>query len=343
MARNQVTVSSKAEVVRQRRKQQNKKRTERKVQRAQEMPVVQNTPIFVRRGVVGTPVVHRTRTNVKRKIALPLQSGSEMVIPGLPIIRFGWRFLSGFISITLLVFLILIHVSAVFNINEVSVNGLKRVKSADVSSVLNLKGKPIYAADPHAILNKLEEAFPELYDIEVAVAFPASLEIIVTEREPVITWQYENLSLWIDSEGVIFPARGSVEDLIKIQSNTAPPRLQVPMTEEEIEAAKAASDDEEDEDAYLKDGPVDPEFIQEILNLRQKMPQASQLSYRDSDGFGWHDDEHNWNVYFGRRLNNLDQKLLLYEHIKNHVLNNGLQPDLISVAFIRAPFYRLEQ
>lgn len=343
MAKRDQKALSRSEAVRQRRGQQSQKRTERKIKRAQATPVVQNTPIFVRGGVIGTPVVQRTRTNVKKKISFQLQSGSEVIIPGLPMFKPGWRALSGFIFIALLVFLTLVNVTSVLDINEISVTGAQRVNPVDVSNVLNLKGKPIYLAAPQVILDRLAETFPEFYNVEVEITLPASVNILVEERQPVLSWQYENLTMWIDREGNIFSPRGTAEGIITIVANTAPPRLQIPMTDEEIRILRAELDEDSEDEIWLKDGPVDPGFIAEILDLQTRMPQISRLSYYTTDGFGWHDDENNWNVYFGHRLNNLDQKLLLYEHIKQSVLENGIHPGMISVAHLRAPFYRLEQ
>jgi len=237
----------------------------------------------------------------------------------------------------------LINFSSIFDINEISVSGLQRVNQADIMNILDLQGKPVYAANPQLILDRIHETFPEFYNVEVEVAFPAAVNIIVEERQPVIAWQYENLSMWIDQEGNIFPPRGTAESLLIIKANTAPPRLKVPMTEAEIKGARNDLNTEEKDGVWLKDGPVDPVFVQEVLALKEKLPEVDKLSYRRDDGFGWHDPSHNWNVYLGHRLNELDQKLLLYENITNWVTEKGIQPGLISVAYTRAPFYRLEQ
>ncbi len=343
MTRDRKSQISKADIVRQRRDQQLKNQVDRKVQRAQQMPAVQNTPIFVRRGIVGTPVVRRTQTQVKRRMVLPLQNGGEVSIPGLPIIRPGWRLVSAFIALVLTIFFSLAAFSGLFNVSSVSISGLQRNNSADVISVLQLENRPIYAIDPQEVLANMEQSFPEFYDAQVEVKFPTQIHIQVKERQPIIAWQYDNLTLWIDREGNIFSPRGSFEGLMTILATVSPPRLKVPMTEEEILQMELETGEEVDEIVVLKDGPVDPQFIQELLDLQVKMPEIQTLSFNEQDGFGWHDVSNDCNVYFGFRLNNLDQKLLLYESIKKYASDNGIALGLISVAHLRAPFYRLEQ
>ena len=197
---------SRADVIRQRRSQQTGKSAEHQKQHAQplaaakmsaqqmsarEMPALHNTPIFVRRGVVGTPVVQRTRTQVKRKIAVPMQNGSEMVIPGLPILHPSWRLVSGFLSLMLSVLILLISFSSLFDVKELSIQGLQRVNGVDIASVLKLEGKPAFLIDPKAVLSNIESSFPEFYDVKIQIGFPAVVNIQLTERQPVIAWQYE--------------------------------------------------------------------------------------------------------------------------------------------------------
>ena len=333
----------KSEIVRQRRSQQINKRTEHKLKQAQTISTPQNAPIFVRRGVVGTPVIQRTRSNVRRKYTLPMKNGSEMLMPALPIKNPGWRLLSGFIAISMLVFLFMTSFTSLFYVKGLAVSGLQRLNPTDLTGVLRLQNTPIYAVDPQAVRQQLEAAFPELYDIQVSVEFPANLLITAGERQPLLAWHYGSLTSWIDKDGNIFPARGLSDGLLSIYADDAPPRTKIPMTEDEMEAQADDTDAEEnDRMIRLIDGPVDPLFIQEVLDLQQRMPEITQLSYNARDGFGWHDDANNWNLYFGHRLDMLDQKLLLYARIKNMVHEQGLNPELISVAYIRAPFLRVE-
>jgi len=53
-------------------------------------------PAVITRSGIGTPVFQRVNTRVKRQISLPLnRTGAELLIPSLPIVKIGWRLLSG--------------------------------------------------------------------------------------------------------------------------------------------------------------------------------------------------------------------------------------------------------
>ena len=63
--------------------------------------------------------------------------------------------------------------------------------------------------------------------------------------------------------------------------------------------------------------------------------------FNGEKGFGW-TDPHGWQVYFGTSTDDIDMKLVEYAHIVDAILDKNLQPVLISMEFLHAPFYRLE-
>lgn len=314
-----------------------------KGQRTPDAAVLRNTPVFVRQGVVGTSVVQRTRTQVKRKVALPLRSGAEMIISGLPIVRFGWRLVSGVLALFMAVIITLVITTDTFTTSALSIQGLRRVNAADVAGVLDLGGTPAYLLDPDEILLDIQTSFPEFYDVNVDITYPAVVNISLKERGPVIAWKYDTLTLWVDADGNVFTPRGEADGLITVESSVAPPRIQVQMTDREIQIARELGRLEQTEEVMMKDGPVDPDLVKQILYLASQKPEITSLSYTPRNGYGWHDDQRDWNIFFGPTLDDLGQKLLLYAAIKDYVLEKGISIEAISVAFTQAPFYRLEK
>jgi cell division protein FtsQ len=330
--------STRADLIRQRRSNEDSK----PLKRASHLQNTATTaiPITMRSGTMGTRVVDRTRTHVRRKIALPLGTpGSEIQMPSLPMIKPGWRLLSGFIVIVLAIFLALILLAPEFRVGTPEIAGLHRLSVSDLDSVLQLSARPIFLIDPKGVETEIQALFPEFANISVKVDFPAKLMITVSERQPILAWQYGDFISWIDSEGYIFPARGQEGDpLFTIYADTAPPLIPVP--EEEVQNPDEQID--QNNVSLTQDQkrlPVDPEILRAITILQQKMPTLTALSYNQWDGFGWQ-DENNWNVYLGFNLDDLDQKLIIYQAIKDMLLKQGIQPSMVSVAHIHAPFYR---
>ena len=59
-------------------------------------------------------------------------------------------------------------------------------------------------------------------------------------------------------------------------------------------------------------------------------------------GLGWM-DPNGWQVYFGSDSEKIDLKLVEYKTIVDSILAQNLHPTMISMEFLHAPYYRLEQ
>ncbi len=78
-----------------------------------------------------------------------------------------------------------------------------------------------------------------------------------------------------------------------------------------------------------------------ILMLRPFIGDGIDLLYNPEYGLGWQ-DPHGWKVYFGTNIEDIDQKLAQYSVIIEALAARNIQPVLISLEFLHAPFYRLE-
>ena len=338
-ALDQKQTKTRAEIVRERRSQKSKNHTEKKAYRAHS-PAMNFTPVTFRQGDLGTPVVQRTKSQPRRQYSIPLKRpGAELRITALPILKPGARILSGFLVIFLLIALFLILNSGVFTVSNLNIEGLQRISAADISKVLDITGKPVFFVDPVEILEILGQEFPELTDIQINVDFPSIVQISVKERVPVLEWNYGNLKIWIDEEGIIIPPRGEGSSVLTIISDSGPPRL--PLDEE-------LNEDSEDLRASglintaNYNGPVNKELINQLLLLGTYLPENTAISYNQNDGYGWHDSENDWNIYLGFKLENLDQKFIVYHRIIDMIFSENLDVSLINVGNLHNPYFKLE-
>jgi hypothetical protein len=66
------------------------------------------------------------------------------------------------------------------------------------------------------------------------------------------------------------------------------------------------------------------------------------LIYSHEHGLGWKDGR-GWEVYFGTDIQDIDMKLQVYKAILKEIKKKDVRPIFISVEFVHAPYYRLEQ
>ncbi len=164
----------------------------------------------------------------------------------------------------------------------------------------------------------------------------------MVERHPLILWQQEGQAYWIDAEGVVFPTRGEAEVPLTVVTNSAPPSAA--LQSEETEAVEEPQNEVSETDlrpTSLSIERTTPAFVQGILALMEYVPQDSVLQYDPEFGLGWQDPR-GWLVYFGKGTMDIELKLAEYETIIATLTEQNLTPSLISLEFIDAPFYRLE-
>ncbi len=344
------TNSSRSDEVRQRRSQQSKDRMKKAATSSTraKRPVIQKrysavAPTIFARGGLGTPVVRRTQSRVRRKVSIPLDSpGAELQMPALPLVRPGWRLLSFFLVVVLGAALYLAMTRPELQVGVPQVEGLKRLSPSDLDAVVELEGLPIFMVDPAKATAELKTVFPELKGITVEIVLPTTVKITAVEREPVLAWEYNKQTLWMDAQGSIFPARGEPDgEIINVQADSLPPLLPVilPSTGD---TAQTATETPNPPELSLSQRQVDPKLLDGIQALSRQMPAGTTLVYNESEGMGW-DDPNGWRVFIGKTLNNLDLKMLVYDAIVKQINKQEIRPVLVSVAEVNAPYYRLEQ
>jgi cell division protein FtsQ len=290
-------------------------------------------PAVTVRGSSGTPVIKRAYSRPRRQFAFSVgSSGVEMLTPAIPVFKPGWRLLSAVLTVLSACLLILITNLSDFRVQQPVLFGFERVTAADIENVLMVSGEPIYAINPMDITTQLQSAFPELTNIEVRANFPSNVIISVSERQPVIAWEFGDAAYWIDAEGYVFSPRGEAAIPLTVVSEDAPPLQQFANKSEQAL----------DAEAILQPERVKTDILQAAQKLSEQLGTGAVIVYSAGQGLGW-SDPRGWKVYIGSSLNNIDAKVKVYRTLVDKVLAQGAQPTLFNVEFLDAPYYRLEQ
>jgi cell division septal protein FtsQ len=285
-------------------------------------------PVMVRGGLAGSPLPLRksSKSKAKRRVDVTLNvPGAEMRLPSLPQISLDLRMLSALLTASLAFLLYYFWNSSTFRVDAAEIVGLQRLNSRDVNTVLNVSGEAVFALDPQMIIQQAKEAFPEFSTISVEIALPRSVVVTVEERVPILTWRQDGRTVLVDAKGVSFPMRdmaGAAPALV-VDAFSAPPMQQLSETADP---------------AQMQFMPV--EMVSAILSMSAQAPKGTPLIYDAKHGLGWKDKT--WEVYFGD-MRDMDMKLRIYRAMVKQFERDGVQPELISVEFPHAPYYRLER
>lgn len=347
-SKNQSNVN-RSEELRRRRTSQSQQRVSTAANRAANP--VRTRPVTVRGNAFGTPIHRQAAKNPSRRayyVTMDRATGSEMRLPTIPIVNPGWRLASAMIAILMMVGIYSLWSSPFFRIGGIEAFGLKRLSVKDINETVKLENLSVIEVDGASVTGQITKAFPELENVSVSVSLPNVIAVHARERQPVIAWHKGDQVKWIDSQGVIFPARGDVGALVALQSDDDLPQAPLPVSPATIATQAAASSDEtttSDQKASASpatSGKVDPGLLLATQELSKKLPADTPLIYSNKDGMGWMDAQ-GWRVYIGKDLDNFEAKYEMYQKLVRYIDDNGLKPVMVSVENLNAPFYRLEQ
>ncbi len=329
------TSYQRSEKIRQRKNQRSQERVTRaaSVARAGAMA---SPSVTVRGRGMGRPILNRASTQPRRKFYVSLDAvGAEISMPAIPMVRPGWRLISGILVVGMVMMIFLLNNAPAFQVKSAHITGLGRLTLPDVEAVLDLNGKSIVTVAPDTLKAELKEAFPELSAVSVSVWLPSGVSIAVRERQPVLAWKTKDVVTWIDAEGAMFGPRGDVGNLLMVQSAEKPPLgpTLIPVSGATTKASSPAVNPASQR--------VDTQVITAAAVLATQMPAESSMVYSSANGLGW-TDPRGWQVYFGLNLDNIAEKLSLYKAIADQLTQKGIRPVVISVENVYAPFYRLE-
>ena len=282
-------------------------------------------------------------TQQRRKYYLPTDnSGAEIRLPALPALKLGWRIASGLLAILAGVGIYLVSSSPTFQVSAINLSGAVRVSAQEILETIDLEGRQILAVTPEQIREKIVDSFPDIASAQVTVAFPAEVNVAVTERIPAITWvENDSPVYWVDEKGFSFPIRGEASIPLAVHANGAPPRPLGYLSAEEAARAEAAGDAEAAAAPAEPVPSVDPQFVEMVLKLRAVIPAGTPLLYDAENGVGWTDPQ-GWQVFLGTDPADIDMKLAEYQAITAYILDRNLQPRLINLEYLHAPYFRLE-
>jgi hypothetical protein len=260
--------------------------------------------------------------------------------------RIGWRLLSFLLAGAFSFAIFTAWQSPEYKVNTIRIEGLQRLPEDDVLSILDIYGLHIFTLEPEGISQIIRQHFPELRDIQVELSLPAQVSIHVVERQPMIAWQLKDDLLWIDSEGYLIPARGEINKILTIQADALPSYRLIDKedasTENVIHDKPKFKEDIDDLVFFLIPKQIDGNLLTAILQLNAWMPDESVLLHQEKRGIGW-TDIRGWNVFVGSKLEDINDKMLMYETIVHKLEEQGIQPSIVSVEFLHAPYYRLEE
>lgn len=242
--------------------------------------------------------------------------------PALNIPQLGPRWVSAALTLLLGFILFTLWTASPFTVTTAEVRGNQRLGVPEINAMLGMIGQPIFKAVPAQIKANLHTAYADLESVKVRVNFPNRITVDVVERTPALAWYQNGVLTWIDASGVAFMPRGEVPGLVVVAANGSPTRVPLdptlPLYEQKF---------------------IIPKIVQALTVLARDVPAGMPMIFDPLYGMGWQDPR-GWTVYFGQDGRDISIKKVVYQAIVDTLTLQGVQPSLISVEYLNAPFYK---
>jgi hypothetical protein len=317
----------------------------------------QNEPPVMAR-LYNAEIPYQPRHNkpgVRRRYDVPLKSaGAEIRLPSLPVVRLGARWISLLLLVTLAGMAYFLWNSPTFQVSEAKIIGAKKVKSSDINAAMDIAGRPVFALNQAELEEKLLQKFPEFSAVRVKVALPDEVTINVKERAPVMTWHMGNQTFLVDASGMAFPLRLASTQVVLpvVEASGLPPAAEWSMIDptalviNELKEQVKAGEKDMGEQAvtappqYKAQQLLTADMVAAVLAIAKIAPADRPLLFDPGHGFGW-TDQRGWQVFVGNDQD-VPLKLRVYDAIVQRLLQDGVQPTLISVEYVHNPYVRVE-
>jgi hypothetical protein len=249
-------------------------------------------------------------------LALASEIGARLRLPALPAFRVGARILSVVLTVVCLWQLVDAFRSGRFAVDRATVPSTTLLTEAQVRSIADVDGRPVFLVDPAAARARLL-AQPEIQSAEVVIRWPNQVELRLDERRPMIEWDDDGTVWWLSADGVAFLQHGELDNLIRVEAEA--PSLNI----------------QRDPLAPV----IDPETLWAAGALLAQAPEVGVLEYHPDHGYGFTDPVGGWKAYFGAG-GDMVLKMQLYRKISQVLVQRGLEVELVSVEDPSAPYYR---
>jgi len=163
----------------------------------------------------------------------------------------------------------------------------------------------IFTTNPDETSRRLVAFIPQIKQANVSLGLPNKAIVTITEREPLVVYNFHGHNSWIDADGRIFPAAEQRPDLIHL-----------------IDEDGAASQDGQH---------INVDLIRSLTELSPSLGDIKEFHFQAAYGLFFISEE-GWRVYLGN-TENLPNKLARWKSIHQQLIDEKRPVNVIDLRF----------
>jgi cell division septal protein FtsQ len=217
--------------------------------------------------------------------------------------------------------------SEFFYIDQIVVAGNQRVSADVIREMSGLEGFSVFWINSPRVAANIVQSLPPITSVQVRYGLSdgsrlaSAATLTVQEQSEQLIWQVAGQRYWVDDEGTLRPAYGSVEQVPS--AATAPG---VDLVVNDIRAGRPER--------------VDQEALGAARQLIRLLPEVQVVEYAPRTGLRLHHSR-GWLVYLGTGSDMARKVNVLRALEVEFAGEDTIQPAMIDLRFPDSPYYRL--
>ena len=248
------------------------------------------------------------RRYVRRKLSRQLQSRLALGRPRLSSIYSGAHALSLWLLVACASLLYWFGSSDAFYVGAVLVTGNTRVPTGEITDASRAANQNVLFLDFSRLAAQVR-AVPGVRDVVIRYELPNVLHLDVVERTPLFVWESGKRSVWVDESGLLFGARGALDNALTVSDLDNLPRAS-----------------------------IDGALLAGIRALAAALPAVKRMEYSEAKGLSFV-DEHRWRVLFGSP-DQVNAKLAMLRTLSAYLTAQKVDVDYIDVRLPDRAYYK---
>jgi cell division protein FtsQ len=232
------------------------------------------------------------------------------------------RWISGILLVLLALSAFALATMPQFRVSKPTVSGSNLINLEEITYYTGLRSIPLFMVDPESIRQTLLKRYPEAKDVKVKAMFPNQVDITLEQRKPILEWDFGGSKFWVDDQGIVMKELTEPSEMMYVLANSFP-------------GARNKFDRKVPESFTTH-------MLKTLKDIYAVKPEDGTLFYTYENGYGWM-TKGEFTLWLGRDSNDLDEKLKMAESLANYFKEEEIFPEMLSLEFPGAPYYRFSE
>jgi cell division septal protein FtsQ len=266
---------------------------------ARGMPTARGAP-SVRPG----PALRQAHPTLRRRVQLRL----ARIPRQLSAFRRSPRMLSLTLLVACTLLLVLFANGDWFYVEGVQVDGNAVISAGDISAASSVTNYNIFFVRFGEVDQRVR-ALPGLKSAKSWYEWPNVVHVSVVERTPLVLWESNKRTSWVDETGKVFNAFRQVSNALTVVDLDNQTRTQ-----------------------------IDPYLVSGLKTLQAALPNLKRLEYSDVKGLTF-TDEHGWKVMLGQPAE-INAKLAMLQSLSAYIVAQKIDAEYVDVRLPERAYYK---